>query len=90
MKRYKVSEEYVKAVKNFILSKTLINKVDTEMSEQELNDVLAYLGQFPYNEVSEFFTKGGSHITEIKEETEKECNCAENGCKCEEKDEVAS
>lgn len=68
MKSYVLKKEYVEALRQYIASKTLIDTVKTEMTEQEINAVLNYIAQFPYSEVQGFFNASSQNIHEKVEQ----------------------
>ena len=76
MKNYEVTPEFKTQVTTILATKkfstvfpfmNLINRDGFTYNEQELNQVVQFLGEFPYNEVAEFFTKLSSIINELPE-----------------------
>jgi len=76
MKNYEVTPEFKTQVTTILATKkfstvfpfmNLINRDGFIYAEQELNQVVQFLGEFPYNEVAEFFTKLSSQISETTE-----------------------
>ena len=73
MKQYTVSPEFKSHVTN-ILNKNkyslvfpfmnLVNRDGFEYTEFELNELIQFLGEFPYNEVAEFFLLLPSMVNE--------------------------
>lgn len=73
MKNYVVTPEFKTQVTTILSTKkfstvfpfmNLVNREGFTYAEQELNQVVQFLGEFPYNEVAEFFTKLPSMVSE--------------------------
>jgi len=78
MKNYKVTSEFKTQVTTLLNTKkfsavfpymNLVNREGFSYSEQELNSIVQFVGEFPYNEVAEFFQ---TLPTNVKEETKEE------------------
>lgn len=79
MKNYEVTPEFKTQVTTILSTKkfstvfpfmNLVNRDGFTYTEQELNQVVQFLGEFPYNEVAEFFTKLSSVINELPADSE--------------------
>jgi hypothetical protein len=73
MRNYTVSPEFKTQVTAILQTKkfsavfpfmNLVNREGFEYTEQELNQLVQFLGEFPYNEVAEFFQILPSMVTE--------------------------
>lgn len=73
MRTYTVSTEFKTHVTNILSTKkftsvfpfmNLINRDGFEFNEQELNQLIQFMGEFPYNEVAEFFQTISKQVTE--------------------------
>jgi hypothetical protein len=73
MRTYTVSPEFKTHVTNILSTKkftsvfpfmNLINRDGFEFNEQELNQLIQFMGEFPYNEVAEFFQSISKQVTE--------------------------
>ena len=73
MKNYKVSSEFKTQTTNILTTKkfsavfsymNLVNRDGFIYNENELNQIVQFLGEFPYNEVAEFFQLLPTFITE--------------------------
>jgi hypothetical protein len=73
MRTYTVSPEFKTHVTNILSTKkftsvfpfmNLINRDGFEFNEQELNQLIQFMGEFPYNEVAEFFQTISKQVTE--------------------------
>jgi hypothetical protein len=47
----------------------LINREGFVYSEEELNSIVQFLGEFPYSQVAEFFQTLPANVSEVNEET---------------------
>ena len=73
MRNYTVSPEFKTRVTAILQTKkfsavfpfmNLVNREGFEYNEQELNQLVQFLGEFPYNEVGEFFQILPSNVSE--------------------------
>jgi hypothetical protein len=73
MRTYTVSPEFKTHVTNILSTKkftsvfpfmNLINRDGFEYNEQELNQLIQFMGEFSYNEVAEFFQTISKQVTE--------------------------
>ena len=73
MRTYTVSPEFKTHVTNILSTKkftsvfpfmNLINRDGFEFNEQELNQLIQFMGEFPYNEVAEFFQTISKQVVE--------------------------
>jgi len=73
MRTYTVSPEFKTQVTNILSTKkftavfpfmNLINRDGFTFNEQELNQLIQFMGEFPYNEVAEFFQSISKQVTE--------------------------
>lgn len=73
MRTYTVSPEFKTHVTNILSTKkftsvfpfmNLINRDGFEFNEQELNQLIQFMGEFPYNEVAEFFQTISKQVIE--------------------------
>ena len=79
MRNYTVSPEFKTQVTAILQTKkfsavfpfmNLVNRDGFVYNEQELNQIVQFLGEFPYNEVAEFFQSVPSLVKEDGAETE--------------------
>lgn len=74
-KVYVITEDFVKAIqevlstKPYLQVKDVIGSIRTEMSEHEINQVLNFVGQYPYKEVAGIFNAIQDHVKEKQEES---------------------
>lgn len=75
--KFRITDESRKAIHAVIANKPFnavfgITQVISkdELTEQEANAVINAIGQFPYAEVAEFFTKVQEYFTQIEETNE--------------------
>lgn len=94
MNNYTLTTEYVNALRKFLGTKPydqvfqLLNMLKTEMSEQELNNILSYVGHYPWDEVHELFDAANVHI-KLKKDDSKEVVNEPNGVTTIEDNEIA-
>ena len=81
MKNYKVSEEFKTQVAEILATQkfstvfpymNLINREGFIYSEDELNSIVQFLGEFSYSTVAEFFNTLSAHVTVVDENTSEE------------------
>lgn len=75
MRQYTVTPEFKTQVTALLNTKkfsavfpfmNLINREGFEYNEQELNSIVQFVGEFPYNEVAEFFQILPTHVKEAE------------------------
>jgi hypothetical protein len=73
MRTYTVSPEFKTQVTEILSAKkftavfpfmNLVNREGFQYNEQELNQLIQFMGEFPYNEVAEFFQSISKLVTE--------------------------
>lgn len=81
MKNYKVTEEFKTQVAELLATQkfstvfpymNLVNREGFTYSEEELNSIVQFLGEFTYSSVAEFFNTLSTHVTVVDENTSEE------------------